>query len=89
MGAIKDRRDRALFGLSYLYSLRAGEAALLKVGDVDFEENKIFIPRLKNGYSGVKPLRQDARKLLKSYLRVRRPNGDALFTTRLSNGAKA
>jgi integrase len=80
--AIKDRRDRALFGLIYLYGLRAGEATLLKVEDVDFDGNKIYIPRLKNGYAGVKPLRQDARKLLKSYLRVRLPNGDALFTTR-------
>jgi type 1 fimbriae regulatory protein FimB len=80
--ALKDRRDRALFGLIYFYGLRAGEATLLKVQDVDFEANKIFIPRLKNGYSGIKPLRQDARKLLKSYLRVRTPHGDALFTSR-------
>ena len=29
--AIKDRRDRALFGMIYLYGLRAGEATLLKV----------------------------------------------------------
>ena len=79
---LKDRRDRALFGISYLYGLRAGEAVLLKVSDIDFEGNKIFIPRLKNGYSGLKPLRQDARKVLKSYLRVHIPHGDALFTTR-------
>jgi integrase/recombinase XerD len=81
-GAIKDRRDRALFGLIYLYGLRAGEATLLKTQDVDFDGNKVFIPRLKNGYAGVKPLRQDARKFLKSYLRIRTPHGDALFTSR-------
>jgi site-specific recombinase XerD len=81
-GAIKDRRDRALFGVIYLYGLRAGEATLLKVEDVDFDGNKIFIPCLKNGYAGVKPLRQDARKLLKSYVRIRAPHGNALFTTR-------
>lgn len=81
-GGIKDRRDRALFGIIYLYGLRAGEATLLKVEDVDFGGNKLFIPRLKNGYAGVKPLRQDARKFLKSYLRVRIPQGDALFTSR-------
>jgi len=80
--SIKDRRDRALFGMIYLYGLQAGEATLLKVEDVDFDGNKIFIPRLKNGYAGVKPLRQDARKLLKSYLRIRTPQGNALFTTR-------
>jgi integrase/recombinase XerD len=82
LGVMKDRRDRALFGLIYLYGLGAGEATLLKVQDVDFNGNKIFIPRLKNGYTGVKPLRQDARKLLKSYLRVRTQHGDALFTSR-------
>jgi integrase/recombinase XerD len=82
LGVVKDRRDRALFGLIYLYGLRAGEVPLLKVSDVDFDANKIFIYRLKNGYSGAKPLRQDARKLLKSYLRVRIPQGDALFTSR-------
>jgi len=80
--AIKDRRDRAMFGLIYLYGLRAGEATLLKVSDIDFEANKIFIPRLKNGYAGIKPLRQDARKILKSYLRARSSNEDALFTGR-------
>ena len=80
-GALTDRRDRALFGLIYFYGLRAGEATLLKVQDVDFEGNKIFIPRLKNGYSGVKPLRQDTRKLLKAYLRVRTMHGDAFFTS--------
>ena len=80
--AIKDGRDRCLFGPIYLYGLRTGEACLLKVTDVDFEGNKLSIYRLKNGYSGVKPLRQDDRKLLKSYLRVRTARGDALFTTR-------
>jgi integrase/recombinase XerD len=82
LGVTKDRRDRALFGLIYLYGLRAGEATLLKVQDIDFDGNKIFIPRLKNGYAGVKPLCLDARKLLKSYLRVRTPQGDTLFTSR-------
>ena len=79
---MKDRRDRALFGLIYLYGLGAGEATLLKVQDVDFNGNKIFIPRLKNGYTGVKLLRQYARKLLKSYLRVRTQHGEALFISR-------
>jgi site-specific recombinase XerD len=68
--------------LIYQYGLRSGEASLLNVQDVDFDGNKIFIPRLKNGYAGIKPLRQDARKLLKTYLRVRIPQSDALFTTR-------
>lgn len=81
-GVITDRRDKALFGLIYLYGLRVGEACLLRVGDLDFERDRLFVPRLKNGYAGVKPLRHDARKLLKSYLRVRLPHGDALFTTR-------
>ena len=33
---ITDRRDKALFGLIYLYGLRAGESCLLKVSDINF-----------------------------------------------------
>ncbi len=39
-----------------------------KVEDVGLHGNKIFIPRLENGYAGVKPLRQDTREFFKSCL---------------------
>ena len=79
---IKDRRDKALFGLIYLYGLRASEATLLKLSDVDFEKRRIFIHRVKGGIGGERPLFKSAERLLRGYLKVRLQTGDGLFTGR-------
>jgi len=54
--AISEPRDRVLFGLIYLYGLRVGEVALLRVGDVDLERSRILIRRLKGGAWSERPL---------------------------------
>jgi len=82
---IKDRRDKAIFGLIYLYWLRVSEAALLKLSDVDFEKKRIFIRRVKGGVSGGKPLFKSTERLLRGYLKVRLYTGDGLFTGREGN----
>ncbi len=82
---IKDPRDKALFGLIYLYGLRVSEAVLLKHEDVDFEKGRILIRRTKAGIGGERPLFKSAQRLLKRYLKARHDTSDGLFTTRQGN----
>ena len=79
---ITDKRDRALFNVVYKYGLRASEATLLEPFHVDLRRGRIYIPRLKNGISGEKPLLRDVKRTLKAYLEVRRPTGEGLFVGR-------
>ena len=82
---IKSRRDKALFGLTYLYGLRVSEALSLKLSHIDLENKKILIHRLKGGIGGERPLFQTAEKLIRKYLKKRLDTGDALFTGRQGN----
>ena len=82
---IKNPRDKALFGLSYLYGLRVSEALSLKLSHIDLENKKILVHRAKGGIGGERPLFQTAEKLIRKYLKVRLDTGDALFTGRQGN----
>ena len=82
---VRDPRDKALFGLIYLYGLRASEATSLKLSDIDFQKKRIFIRRVKGGISGERPLFKDAERLVRTYLEVRLETGDGLFTGREGN----
>ena len=53
-GAVKDKRDRALFRLAYEHGLRASEVGLLQRNDVDFQQLRITITRLKGSLSSGK-----------------------------------
>jgi integrase len=53
---ITSPRDKALFTTIYLYGLRVSEARLLQREDIDLDRRTIRIWRVKNGYSGEKPL---------------------------------
>ncbi len=68
-GVIHDLRDRALFGLVYLYGLRVGEVALLARGDVDLDRSRIVVKRLKGGAWAERPLFSWARELLEAHVR--------------------
>jgi len=82
---IKNRRDKALFGLIYLYGLRISEALLLKLSHVDLENKRILIHRVKGGIGGERPLLETAERLIRKYLKKRLDTGDALFTGRQGN----
>ena len=82
---IEDPRDKALFGTIYFYGLRVSEATLLTLRDIDLGRKRIFIPRLKGGISGERPLIRTMEDLLRKYLKVRIPKGDGLFTGREGN----
>ena len=68
---IKSKRDRAMFNVIYKYGLRASEAGLLKIEDVDLERRRIKIWRLKGGVSGEYGIFSDTARLLKAYLKER------------------
>jgi len=82
---IKNRRDKALFGLTYLYGLRISEALSLKLSHIDLENKRILIHRAKGGIGGERPLFLTAEKLIGKYLKKRLDTGDALFTGRQGN----
>jgi len=82
---IKSPRDKALFGLTYLYGLRISETLSLKLSHVDLENKRILIQRVKGGIGGERPLLQTAEKLIRKYLKRRLDTGDALFTSRQGN----
>ena len=77
-----NKRDKALFLTIYRYGLRVSEAALLRVQDLNFTNNRIAIERMKNGISTQRRLYSDVKKALRAYTRVREDNSDNLFTGR-------
>ncbi len=78
----KGIRDRALFELIYSSGLRVGEAAGLKVGDIDIE-NRQMIVRGKFGSDRMVPLSKVAKDFLVVYLgkRIQYPE-EAVFLGR-------
>jgi len=84
--AIDNTRDKAVFITAYTYGLRASEVGMLRVSDVDFARDRIFIRRLKGSISGEWPLLPEVAKAIKRWLRVRQKQGlgdkTALFVTR-------
>lgn len=79
---VTDLRDRALFATIYHYGLRVSEAALLHLKDVDIDQGRIFIHRVKSGMGGERPLFSNTTQVLKAYMEVRLPTGSPLFTGR-------
>lgn len=83
---IGDKRDLAIFATIYYFGLRVKETTLIKLDDVDFDRNRIYIRRVQGGISEEKPLTgmfKDVRRLLKDYIENHRiPNGTLLFTGR-------
>jgi site-specific recombinase XerD len=64
---IENVRDRALFGLIYLYGLRVSEATRRRVKDLDLLQRRILIRRAKGGIWGIRPLFGSATGLLAAY----------------------
>ncbi len=78
-------RDVALFGLMYRFGLRASEATLLLLEDLDLARGRIRIRRAKGGDAKEYPLPRDLVPALRRYLRKREDKGSFLFTGRESN----
>jgi integrase/recombinase XerD len=72
---IKSPRDRAIFLMAYTYGLRASEVGLLRVTDIDFARDRIYIRRLKGSISGEWRLMPEVEKALKRWLQERQRRG--------------
>lgn len=82
------KRDQAMFKVIYDYGLRASEVGLLLIDDVDLKRRKIKIQRLKDGYTGEKPITSDTAKVLKAYIEERKKKKDfnpILFISKKQN----
>lgn len=83
---IGDKRDLAIFATIYYFGLRVKEVTLIRLDDVDFDQNRIYIRRIQGGISEEKSLTgmfKDVRRLLQDYIENHRiPNSTRLFTGR-------
>lgn len=68
-----DVRDRALLLLLAVYGLRSGEVRTLKLDDVDWERNLLFIPRTKGRRVEPYPLSPTVGEAIVRYLQRVRP----------------
>lgn len=64
-------RDIALFELLLGYGPRASEVGMLRLSDLDLEENTITLPRLKNGRVSVWPLFTNVKRSFQTWLEQR------------------
>ena len=83
-------RDCCLIWMCYIHGCRVSEISNWRLSDIDLSSNKIFVHRLKNGFSTIHPLYSIERKVLLEWLKVRRNHRDAasdwLFLSR--NGGR-
>jgi site-specific recombinase XerD len=77
-------RDRALFELLYSSGLRAGEAAAIRIEDIDLSERLVRIRPGKCGKDRVVPITEVAKLFILRYMETR-PSEGVLFAT-LSGG---
>lgn len=68
------KRDYAILTLLACHGLRAGEAAKLRVQDIDFNEGSFLLRDRKDGRCARLPLSARAKEALEDYLRLR-PSG--------------
>jgi site-specific recombinase XerD len=67
----QDIRDRAVLLLLAVYALRSGEVRALKLDDVDWERNLLFIPRSKGRRTEPYPLSPTVGAAIVQYLEIR------------------
>ncbi|MEL5558463.1 tyrosine-type recombinase/integrase [Serratia ureilytica] len=73
-------RDRGMILMGFYHGLRVSELTGLKLEDVDFIGARIYIRRLKNGFSTVHPLQPEELRLLRLWMEYRPPSeGGWLF----------
>jgi site-specific recombinase XerD len=71
----KHMRDRAILMLFAIYGLREGEVAKLRLDHLDWEHDRLHVPRVKRRETQVYPLLPSVGNAILQYLeRVRRPS---------------
>src|SRR5215831_627114 len=82
----QDLRDRAVLLLLSVYALRSGEVRALKLDDVDWERNLLFIPRTKGRRMEPYPLSPTVGEAIVRYLQAARPRSSCreIFLTMIA-----
>ncbi|EFO3892627.1 tyrosine recombinase [Escherichia coli] len=80
-------RNYCLTLLCFIHGFRASEICRLRISDIDLNEGRINIRRLKNGFSTVHPLRFDEREAVERWTQERAnwkgaDRTDAIFISR-------
>lgn len=65
-------RNYCMILMGYYHGLRVSELLSVRLSDIDFVENTIFIKRLKNGFSTTHPLQPEEQKAIKALIQFRK-----------------
>jgi integrase len=79
LGVMTSKRDRVIFLVAYWHALRASEVGMLQIDDLNLEQQRLTIQRLKGTLAGIHPLRADEVKALKAHLHERKNHSPTLF----------
>lgn len=77
----KAKRDRALFYWMFRYGLRSSEAAGLRLSDVDMDNRRVRIRRLKGSRTAEFPILDDAYRFMAAWIRANTYWADGLART--------
>tara|TARA_R110001592_G_scaffold90460_2_gene265939 strand:+ start:4946 stop:5539 length:594 start_codon:yes stop_codon:yes gene_type:complete len=64
-------RDHLLLLMMYRHGLRVSEVISIKLADLNLQQGRLWIRRLKNGLSVEQPLAGDELRAIKRYLKIR------------------
>ncbi|EBR0846418.1 tyrosine-type recombinase/integrase [Salmonella enterica] len=64
-------RNSCMVLMAYLHGLRISELLSLRISDMELTERKLYVRRLKNGFSTVHPLLKAEVKIIREWLGVR------------------
>jgi site-specific recombinase XerD len=67
-------RDRAILLLFFVYGMRSGEVARIRLEDIDWETEQLTVTRTKQRHSQIYPLTHEVGSAIVRYLQEVRPN---------------
>ncbi len=74
-------RDHLLLLMMYRHGLRVSEATAIRLADLNLEQSRLWVRRVKNGLSVEQPVAGDELRTLKRYLKARNDRLPWLFVS--------